>query len=837
MKFNRLITLGLLLATPAHATQVQLILDASGSMYGKLPAGQTRIQAAREVLSNFIASLPEDPELHVGLRVYGAKLSTTNTCEDSQLVLPMQGVNRAGLQDTIQKTVPKGATPIAFSLQQAAEDFPVNDEKKVIVLVTDGIESCGGDLKGAMEAFKQKGIQVELHVIGIDLDERAQNSFKGLGTFQNTTTAPALAQALGTAVKQVVKTATLTAPVEVQLTRNGEPAAVASTVTLQNPVTGANVALGKGSTPSLFSQTVPTGTYSVHINTPQGVRTYSGVVVNPGGENTYRFEVPDLKKPVEITLNPIRPVMDGKVDVYMQNVPDDGKDGYLTWVRPDLPDYVIGEELYVGNQNGVVNVRLPESPEALEFRYYRVLPNRTVQVLGRSPVFSPLDVPSTVKLPAQVTAGNLIQTEWTGPGNDGDYLAVVKEGTVDGVSQSEMNFSISPDQKVLSLRLEPVPGKYELRYMTRSGRVLARQAFTAVQAQYSVSGPKTVKVAEKFQVTFKGPGQPWDYVGIVPKGSTQPSPDQWSEAVSNLQEGTFTLTAPLIAGDYQLAYYSTRAGKTFASQDLKIEDVTYRLTAPESVPSGGLISVKWEGAGARSDHLTLVPKGSPEGTINHGMVMQVIEANPLQLKAPIQQGEYELRYISGDLNWKTQTSTVLKVTAPEITLTHPATVMAGSVLKVKYLGPNNSGDFVTLVPEGSPDGTYLDMTWTADGNPALVPTPELPGSYEVRYMNREGFIVLHSQKVTLSEPKANLQVPAVGKAGSAIRFLWSGPGGPKDQIVLARQGSEPTEWLESYALGQALQLDIRLPGEAGNYELRYLTQNGVVLASAAIKVQ
>ena len=85
-------------AAQASVTYIQLILDASGSMYGKLPAGGTRISAAKDVLSSFINRLPNDPSLNVGLRIYGANTAagSAEACTDSKLVLPMKGLGRTG---------------------------------------------------------------------------------------------------------------------------------------------------------------------------------------------------------------------------------------------------------------------------------------------------------------------------------------------------------------------------------------------------------------------------------------------------------------------------------------------------------------------------------------------------------------------------------------------------------------------------------------------------------------------------------------------------------------------------------------------------------------------
>jgi hypothetical protein len=185
-------------------TYIQLILDLSGSMYEKLESGEPKIDAARVVLTDFISELPDD-NLNVGLRVYGATTGAMDAgaCEDSQLSVAMQGVDKDALLGIVSTTKPKGATPIAYSLQQAVTDFqglPVEAEK-IIVLVTDGEESCGGDLQAALAAFESQGIKVDLRIVGLGLSAEAAKTFEGIGgTFENALDTTGFATALQSAV-------------------------------------------------------------------------------------------------------------------------------------------------------------------------------------------------------------------------------------------------------------------------------------------------------------------------------------------------------------------------------------------------------------------------------------------------------------------------------------------------------------------------------------------------------------------------------------------------------------------------------------------------------------
>lgn len=169
-------------AGPSH---VELILDASGSMFNKLADGRYRIVAAKEVLAELVAALPADADLNVGYRAYGSELQATaaGSCEDSRLYVPIEGVDRQLLLTTVRNTQARGATPIAYSLERALEDLDGRTGERIVVLITDGEEGCGGDVRAAAQALKDAGI--DLRIIGFDLDELARASFDGLGAFEN----------------------------------------------------------------------------------------------------------------------------------------------------------------------------------------------------------------------------------------------------------------------------------------------------------------------------------------------------------------------------------------------------------------------------------------------------------------------------------------------------------------------------------------------------------------------------------------------------------------------------------------------------------------------------
>ncbi|MDH3213117.1 MAG: VWA domain-containing protein [Myxococcales bacterium] len=145
---------------------VEIVVDASNSMWGRMQ-GRPKISVAQEILQDSLDWLPND--LRVALRVYGHQHKRElRNCEDSQLLVPFASGSRDRIRSAIGEFRPRGQTPLAYSLQQVAGDFGGFRGERAVVLVTDGIESCGGDPVAAARAL-QHGGRTPVHVIGFGL--------------------------------------------------------------------------------------------------------------------------------------------------------------------------------------------------------------------------------------------------------------------------------------------------------------------------------------------------------------------------------------------------------------------------------------------------------------------------------------------------------------------------------------------------------------------------------------------------------------------------------------------------------------------------------------------
>ncbi|MFM7565658.1 MAG: vWA domain-containing protein [Flavobacteriales bacterium] len=187
-------------------TRVLFILDASNSM-NVTWGSETRIQAARDVLSQEVESMRGFKNLEIALRVYGHQSTVTNSfqdCNDTKLEVPFGNDNFTIIKDKIKNIQAKGATPIARSLEASANDFPDTLARNYIILITDGLESCDNDPCIIAKKLKEKGVKVTPFVIGLGLDLSYLNQFSCIGTFSEAENKQAFKKVLDNIVQQVV---------------------------------------------------------------------------------------------------------------------------------------------------------------------------------------------------------------------------------------------------------------------------------------------------------------------------------------------------------------------------------------------------------------------------------------------------------------------------------------------------------------------------------------------------------------------------------------------------------------------------------------------------------
>lgn len=453
----------------AAERHVELILDASGSMYQKLPDGRYRISAAKEALSDLIKGLPAQ-DLNVGLRVYGARLQpdAAGACTDSHLVVPMKGVDHSALLEEVRDTLARGKTPIAHSLEQALNDFPADAKECAVILVTDGEEACDGDVRAAAAKLKDHGCEIDLRIVGFGLSAEAAKSFEGLGRFENAGDGKALASALTRAVEDIAPPAPLA---EATLEAAEEVAAGSSFEVSWKAEAGYSDYI------TIVPKGAKDGEFSFYGYVENGKNVTLSAPVEPGDyELRYqsdRVSGVTARRPIRVVAAEIAmeaPLSQPAGTTFQVKwIGPDGPEDYITLVTKDTPDD--GYDRYQYTSVGpTLEFLAPLIAGDYELRYQS---DREAGVFARRPI-EITAVPIIMEAPSTVAPGSEITVEWQGPSGPGDYITLVPKTAADNTYEE---YRYTRDGSSLVFTAPSTPGDYELRYQSDDmGGVFGRRA-------------------------------------------------------------------------------------------------------------------------------------------------------------------------------------------------------------------------------------------------------------------------------------------------------------------------------------------------------------------------
>jgi Ca-activated chloride channel family protein len=244
----------------------------------------------------------------------------------------------------------------------------------------------------------------------------------------------------------------------------------------------------------------------------------------------------------------------------------------------------------------------------------------------------------------------------------------------------------------------------------------------------ALTAPADVGAGVEFEVTWTGPNAQSDYVTIVKVGTAA-----WTnEDYFNTNSGSPSrLLAPTEPGAYELWYVSGADKTVLVRRAITVLAFAGIIEAPASVVANTEFDVAWSGPSGPGDYVTIVKAGAAQWSNED--YFNASGATPQKLLAPVEAGAYEVWYVTGS-DRVIQLRRPITVTATSATLDGPDEVLRGATFEVAWTGPNGPSDYVTIVPLGSPEGTYLSYANTNAGSPASLTAPADGGNFELWYV-------------------------------------------------------------------------------------------------------
>ncbi|GIP26677.1 hypothetical protein J23TS9_18070 [Paenibacillus sp. J23TS9] len=163
---------------------ISILLDASGSMKAQIN-GKSKMDSAKEAIQIFADKLPQNAE--VSLRVYGHKGTGSQkdkqvSCNSTEEIFHGLGDQTNQMNTALQGVKPAGWTPIANALKSVKQDINPETTDSVVYVVSDGIETCGGNPVQVAKELNQSEVKTVVNIIGFNVDNEGQKLLRQVAT-------------------------------------------------------------------------------------------------------------------------------------------------------------------------------------------------------------------------------------------------------------------------------------------------------------------------------------------------------------------------------------------------------------------------------------------------------------------------------------------------------------------------------------------------------------------------------------------------------------------------------------------------------------------------------
>lgn len=245
----------------AQESPLIFIVDGSGSMWQKI-GDQTKMDIAREVLGARLSGFSADRP--VGLVAYGHR--RTDDCSDIERLVRAEAGSLPQVKEELQRLQPIGKTPLAATARMVIDELRDEGRQATVILLTDGIESCDGDLCQVVMEAREAGIEFRLHIIGFGLKKGEIDNLQcaaeaGSGRYFDAANAGELTDVLTTTTSETIDDPP--ANLGFVALRNGEP--VDASVKLRREPDGATVSVARTYTDTAFVFLEP-GRYRAEVS-------------------------------------------------------------------------------------------------------------------------------------------------------------------------------------------------------------------------------------------------------------------------------------------------------------------------------------------------------------------------------------------------------------------------------------------------------------------------------------------------------------------------------------------------------------------------------------------
>lgn len=425
-------------------TRILFVLDASKSMTGKWQ-GESKYTIARTILSDILDSINTVENVEVALRMFGhTRYFPPQNCNDTRLEVPFRKNNTDEIKARLKQLSPKGTSPIATSLLKSKDDFtPCTNCRNIVVLITDGLEECGGDICEISALLQKEGIILKPFIIGIGHD--THEAYDCAGQYYNAADEEQFTKALNIIITKVLSQTSLQVNLLDQYNRPSETNVNMTFIYKSSGKVAYNLVH------TLNSKGFPDTLYIDHLS------EYRVIV------NTIPQRIID---PVKLT---------------------EGKHSTISTSCPQGSLLVKLQGLTKADFNPAVVVKLPANHEPLNVQYL----NESVKYISGKYDIDILTLPISKLKGVSIEPDNQTTIEIANPGIAVIQKSIKGYGSIYSLEGNDqhwiINFGSTLNQNE-SLYLQP--GSYRLVFRSK----YAAQSATTVEREFEIKSEKTTRI-------------------------------------------------------------------------------------------------------------------------------------------------------------------------------------------------------------------------------------------------------------------------------------------------------------------------------------------------------
>lgn len=185
--------------------RILILLDGSSSMLQQWTDNEQRFSVASRIITDLMDSIYSvNDQVEFALRVYGHQSHAKDkNCFDTKKEVMFSKNNLTQMSLRLAALHPLGVSPIALSLEEAAVNDLVNLKKYKysLILITDGGESCGGDICTVVQELLDKKIEFKPYILSLVDYAPLQKQYDCLGNYLLVTKENDIPDAVGKIVR------------------------------------------------------------------------------------------------------------------------------------------------------------------------------------------------------------------------------------------------------------------------------------------------------------------------------------------------------------------------------------------------------------------------------------------------------------------------------------------------------------------------------------------------------------------------------------------------------------------------------------------------------------